>query len=269
MRVLILTYHAIERGPTPLCVDPDLFARHVDAVVASGARVLTVSQACAELRAPSSSEPIVVFTFDDGFESVARAAAPVLGAHGIAATVFCVAGHVGGLNDWSSDRSGGHRSRLATVEQLRDLVAAGIEVGSHGSSHLPASLAGIREIGDEVHASQASLEGLLGTRVRAFAYPYGARPSPEYSLAVRSTYDSACTTRLGYAASDADVFSLPRVEAHYLRRVELLQRAVDGKLGPYLAVRRVAARARRAVYPDFRETTRHAAGVARVPGPTP
>ena len=41
---LILTYHAVEPGPAPLCVDPGVFREHLAALADAGATVLTVSQ---------------------------------------------------------------------------------------------------------------------------------------------------------------------------------------------------------------------------------
>ena len=51
--------------------------------------------------------------------------------------------------------------------------------------------------------------------------------------------------------TDSDVFALPRVDVHYLRRPELLGRAVGGGLRPYLRARSLGARARRLVKSDY------------------
>ena len=119
-RALIITYHAIEPGPPPLCVHPELFQLHVETVLSEGASAsLSVAALAEELAAPTGDERLVAFTFDDGFASVARHAAPVLSAHGVGATVFCVAGHVGGRNDWSTDRSGGFVSALVSEDADR------------------------------------------------------------------------------------------------------------------------------------------------------
>ena len=106
-RALIITYHAIEAGPPPLYVHPELFQLHVESVLSEGARILNVSALVQELAEPTGTERLVALTFDDGFSSVARNAAPILSSYGVSATVFCVAGHVGGRNDWPTDRPGG------------------------------------------------------------------------------------------------------------------------------------------------------------------
>ena len=249
-RALIITYHAIEPGPPPLCVHPDLFRSHVETVLAAGARVVGVSELVRELAVPTSDEPLVAFTFDDGFASVATSAAPILASHDAGGTVFCVAGHVGGANDWGTGRDG-FAAPLVSAEQIRELVAAGLEIGSHGAAHRPAAALRGDEAEEEIVGSRTALESVAGTEVRTYAYPYGALPGPAVRGLVDRTYDAACTTRLAAVDEQPDVHALPRVDAHYLRRPELLRRAVSGSLGPYLAVRRLGARARRVVRPDY------------------
>lgn len=249
-RALIITYHAIESGPPPLCVHPDLFRSHVETVLAAGARVVSISELVRELAAPTSGGRLVAFTFDDGFASVATAAAPILASRGLVGTVFCVAGHVGGANDWETGRND-FAAPLLSGEQIRELVSAGLEIGSHGFAHRPAAELREDEAEEEIVGSRKALEILAGTEVRTFAYPYGALPSPAVRGLVDGTYDAACTTRLAEVGDRPDLHALPRVDAHYLRRPELLHRAVSGSLGPYLAVRRLGARARRVVRPDY------------------
>jgi hypothetical protein len=95
------------------------------------------------------------------------------------------------------------------------------------------------------------LEQAAGVPVTSFAYPYGAGPSPAARALVASTYAAACTTRLGAVGQRTDVHALPRVDSHYLRRPQLLARALSGSLGPYLGARGLAARARRALVKDY------------------
>lgn len=250
-RALLITYHAIEHGPQPLCVDPDLFRRHVETVLSDGARIVDVTTLVDQLSAPPSSERLVAFTFDDGFSSVARHAAPILSSYGVGATVFCVAGHVGGRNDWPTDRAGGLVSSLMSEEDIAQIVSDGLEVGSHGFSHVPISRVEGDLLRREVVESKQMLERLSGTTVRSFAYPYGALPDEDSRRLVGSTYDAACTTRLAAVDVGADLHLLPRVDAHYLRRPEILRRAVSGSLDSYLLLRRLGSRARRVLRPDY------------------
>jgi hypothetical protein len=68
---------------------------------------------------------------------------------------------------------------------------------------------------------------------------------------VEETYSSASTARLDAVDAGTDPFALPRVDAHYVRRPDILRRVLAGELGAYLWARRVGARARRAVVKDY------------------
>jgi hypothetical protein len=68
---------------------------------------------------------------------------------------------------------------------------------------------------------------------------------------VRETYAAAVTTRMGRADRLSDPHALPRVDAHYVRSLRLFRAVLDDRAEAYLAVRRVAAAARRRVLPDY------------------
>jgi peptidoglycan/xylan/chitin deacetylase (PgdA/CDA1 family) len=250
-RALIVTYHAVEAGPQPLCVHPELFRAHLDAVVSSGVRTVTVSELVRELTAPTGDERLVALTFDDGFASVAEHASSLLVSRGLTATVFCVAGHIGGRNDWASESNRSFGAPLASAEQILGLAAAGLEIGSHGFFHAAAGELPAAELQRELVESREVLEQLTGREVASYAYPYGAPPHRAARQLVEQTYDSACTTRIAAVGQRPDVHALPRVDAHYLRRPELLRRALGGSLGSYLAARSLGSRARRALRRDY------------------
>jgi peptidoglycan/xylan/chitin deacetylase (PgdA/CDA1 family) len=248
---LVLTYHAVEQGGTPLCIEPELFAEHLDCIVESGWRALTMRQLAQTLRMGALDSPSVVITFDDGFASVVESAAPLVVERGLPATVFCVAGYLGGTSRWPSSRRGGFQAPLASAAQLVTLAEAGIEIGCHGFSHAPLVGDSESELQRELVESKVILEQQTCAPVTSFAYPYGAGPSPAARELTARTYDAACTTRLGLVGAETDVYALPRVDAHYLRNPELLRRALAGSLGPYLGARRLAARARRVLVKDY------------------
>lgn len=248
---LILTYHAVEIGPAPLCIDPERFRAHLDCLDASGATTLTVAELAALLSAGGLPEHAVALTFDDGFRSVVEHAAPQLLARGMRATVFCVADHLGGMNDWPTQPPGAPRRRLADAAELAELARSGFEIGSHGTRHLPLATASDAELERELSDSRRSLEDAVGVSVRSFAYPYGVLPPGTARRLVERTYSAACGSTMAVARKASDPLALPRVDAHYLRRTALLRRAATGSLRGYIRGRGAAARARRAVIRDY------------------
>lgn len=248
---LIITYHAIECGPAPLCVEPALLAEHLDVLADAGARPLTLSGFCAaraEARLPPRA---VVLTFDDAFASVVESAAPLLARRGWPATVFAVAGHLGARSDWRSQGAAGRPRALAGAEELRGLAAAGWEIGSHGVSHEPLSALSDGAAEMEITRSRALLEHAVGAPVGTFAYPYGAVPGPAGLRAVRRTYRAAGTMRTDRVRVGDDSWLLPRVDAHYLRSPGLLRRVTEGGLDPYLRLRALGSSARRLLRSDY------------------
>ena len=253
MTALILTYHAIEEGPAPLCVAPRVLRSHLDVLARSGAEMLTVSELLE--RMAELPERAVAITFDDGFRSVVEEAAPMLHARGMPATVFAVAGHLGADNGWLTQPPKAPRRPLASGGELAALVDEGWEIGSHGLDHAPLTGAAGVLLERELVTSREQLEAIVEAPVRSYAYPYGALPGPEGRQVVEREYASACTTELGAVEEGADPHALPRVEIHYLRRPALLARALEGSLSTYLSARRVGARARRLIRRDFAKST--------------
>jgi peptidoglycan/xylan/chitin deacetylase (PgdA/CDA1 family) len=240
--VLVLTYHAVEPGPAPLCVAPDLFRAHLDVIVESGVPAFTVSQLAERLRGRTLPKRAVVVTFDDAAASVVQTAAPMLADRGLPGTVFCVAGHLGGRSDWPSRR---RRTPLFDLATADELAATELEIGSHGFTHDPLRNGDAEH---EVVESRRELERILGRPVGTFAYPYTAVRAHEL---VRRTYTAACAGGNAEVEPDSDPWAMPRVDIHYLRRPALLRRALDGSLDTYLVVRRVVARARRLLLSDY------------------
>lgn len=246
---LILTYHAIEDGPAPLCVEPALFERHLDCIVAAGARTLAVAALADAIRRGDPLDGLVAITFDDGFASVLHTAWPLLAERGLTATVFCVAGYLGGANDWPTQASAAPPLRLADAADLTALAAEGVELGAHGMTHAPLHHDDADLLDQELAGARRSLEDNLDVPVRTLAWPYGVRSEAAERAARAAGYVAACTASPWRVHAGAPLFALPRVDAHYVRRPALLRAVLRGS--PYLGARRVAARARRLLLKDY------------------
>jgi peptidoglycan/xylan/chitin deacetylase (PgdA/CDA1 family) len=248
---LILTYHSISTGPSPLCIAPARLREHLDCVLDAGATVLSIAALAAALRERRLPERSAAITFDDGYADVATAA-PLLAERGMSCTVFCVAGFLGSLSDWPTLPRRAPRLPLATPAQLAELAGAGFEIGSHGVEHTPLHCASEPTLRRELVDSRAMLEQAVGAQVRSFACPYGIPPPAAARALMERAYEAVCADGLRPVRPGADPLALPRVDAHYLRRPAQLRKALDGSTRPYLALRRAGARARRLVLTDYR-----------------
>jgi peptidoglycan/xylan/chitin deacetylase (PgdA/CDA1 family) len=245
---LVLTYHAVEEGPPPLCLEPGLFERHLECLRAAGVECVTVSRLAEAIAAGDRLENLVAITFDDGFASAVEIAWPLLTARGLPATMFCVSEHLGRESDWPTQPPSAPRRPLATAEALAAIAAQGAEIGSHGATHAPLDTNDRDVLARELIRSRSDLEREVGAPVRALAWPYGVRSAAAEAEARAAGYAVACTATPGIVGPGSPLLALPRVDAHYVRRPALLRAALRGS--PYLGARRVGARARRLLRKD-------------------
>jgi peptidoglycan/xylan/chitin deacetylase (PgdA/CDA1 family) len=156
-----------------------------------GLRGTSVGELLAAHRA-GRARRMVGLSFDDGYADFVHYVMPILARYGFGATVFVLAGRLGGENGW--DRPGPAKA-LMTAQQVRRAATAGIEIGSHSLTHprLPA-LAG-DELRGEVRDSRAVLSRLTGQEVTGFCYPYGAAGAREVDAVRDAGYGYACAVR--------------------------------------------------------------------------
>ena len=123
---------------------------------------------------PFSGRPCISVTFDDGYADNCRQAIPLLIRERIPCTYFVTAQNVVQEEPFAHDLAAGHRLAPNTLEQLRDMAAAGIEIGAHGYSHVDlGSLSDRGLLRREIVVAKEQLQRAVGRPVRYFAFPYG------------------------------------------------------------------------------------------------
>jgi peptidoglycan/xylan/chitin deacetylase (PgdA/CDA1 family)/SAM-dependent methyltransferase len=152
----------------------------------------------------------VLLTFDDGYLDFATQAWPLLEKYGFSATVFLVAGEVGGTNRW--DRRFGEEVPLLGWEEIRRLADLGVEFGSHSTSHPDLTRIPPAEVVQEAIRSRAILQEGLGRPVRSFAYPHGGEDQVVRHLVGGSGYTYGFSCRPGRAGLWEPLLALPRIE---------------------------------------------------------
>ena len=204
---MILMYHGVAKvpeDPNLLCVSPKRFAEQMDWLERHGQRGVSISELVDAMRA-GRARGLVGLTFDDGYLSVLEAALPELKRRGFGATAYIISDRLGGTNEWDE----GPSWPLMTAPQVRELAAAGIEIGSHAATHM--RLAGVTrdQLTAEVSASRASLAALLGNEIRGFAYPYGSMDAAARRAVRDAGYEYACAVETSTA--DMGLMALPRM----------------------------------------------------------
>jgi peptidoglycan/xylan/chitin deacetylase (PgdA/CDA1 family) len=125
---------------------------------------------------------------DDGWASFARNAVPELVRRNIPVTIFVISERLGDSVD------GVTTDRIVTEEQLRELRADGVTIGSHSARH--ARMTSLDEAGAalELTDSRTGLREILGEDVNLFCFPYGASSPAMVELCRRSGYRRAFTS---------------------------------------------------------------------------
>jgi GT2 family glycosyltransferase/peptidoglycan/xylan/chitin deacetylase (PgdA/CDA1 family) len=186
-----LLYHHVGPAqpgmPASLTVAPGQFERQMRFLHRRGYTAISARRWLdwMEAAVPLPPRPFIL-TFDDGYADLAEHAFPVLRRLGFSATVFVVAGRIGGSNDWDAPvRAPVHR--LLDRESLVKWSAEGMEFGSHTNTH--ARLDNDSAL-PEIRSSRIALEDVLQTEVRTFAYPWGIAP-PAARVEAASSYSLA------------------------------------------------------------------------------
>ena len=107
--------------------------------------------------------------------------------------------------------AGAPLDKMLNWAQVRELAAAGIEIGAHSHSHPQLDQLADDTLCGELRVGRALLEDCVGAPVRALAYPFGYS-SPRVRLAARAAgYRCAAAVRNIRATSSDDLFMLPRL----------------------------------------------------------
>jgi len=239
LRVPVLMFHHVEAVPAADLVPPPLhpdsylarpkLAAVLDTLAYHGHRTMTLAEAAARSRAGRRlPRRAVVLTFDDGCRCFREQVMPELAARGMTATLFAVSGELGGSNRWDRPpgKPGERREELLDAAALRALIAAGVEVGSHGRRHLDLTACDDATLAGEVAGSREDLAAAIGSPVATFCYPYGRLDARVRAAAAGAGYAAAAAIHGVSEARSGDLFALPRLAVNPRDgRFELLLKA--------------------------------------------
>lgn len=203
----LLIYHALDSASDAVRLDS---AADMSVVVRESAfrdqlaflartqrSVITLEEA---LGNPTDGQDDVVLTFDDGHRSNHSIVLPILEEFGMTAVFYVIAGLVDRDPDYM------------TQDQLRQLVASGMEIGSHTVTHRWLPLLSPEEVRHELVESRRMLEDMIGQPVLDFALPGGHHEKWMLRVAREAGYRSVATSKAGVLTSRTDAFRLPRLE---------------------------------------------------------
>jgi peptidoglycan/xylan/chitin deacetylase (PgdA/CDA1 family) len=209
-RAVIFCYHGV--GPTNVRIDPgflrvppDAFRAQLELLLTAGFRFVTVADFAERANGQAPPPGLVALSFDDGMEDNHTNVLPILRSYGVTGTFYVTTGLIGKPNPWLASESG---ARMMTIDELRDLVAAGFEIGAHTVTHPDLSKLDYENCFHEVLESKSELERILGVSVRTFAYPF-CEYGPHAIAAVEAAGFTAAVT-CGSGIGSWNAYELPR-----------------------------------------------------------
>ena len=161
--VPILLYHRIGISPTnnQYYLAPEKFEAQMKLLHDWEYSVIPVDLLVKAIKEGAELPPRpVMITFDDGDISVYTTAFPIMHKYGLTGVVYIVGNYMGTEGYMSAD-------------QIKELVAAGWEVGSHSRSHRDLTRLAPEVQRMEIVEARKVLQEATGDEVLSFAYPFG------------------------------------------------------------------------------------------------
>jgi len=158
----------------------------------------------------------VALTFDDGCETDLIAAAPVLSALGFSATFYATVGFL-------------EQRGYLSEAQLKELCAAGFEVGCHSMTHSYLSDLDSAGLQREIVDAKQQLEQIINRKVEHFSCPGGRFDTRVVESVKQAGYRTLATSRPHLNSRTNDPFALGRLAVLRQTTKEELVRMCEGQ----------------------------------------
>jgi peptidoglycan/xylan/chitin deacetylase (PgdA/CDA1 family) len=182
-RCIVLAYHSVPAAQRVLFIQQMEMLRKQAKIVHADIQAL-----------PEQGGHYVAVTFDDGYEDIVENALPELSKRGMPSTIFIITELLGCKRNWEH-RGGEDTSevRLMSPEQLRNLPADLVRIGSHTMTHAFLPRLDAEKMREELSGSRVKLERLLNRDVKTFALPYGAYNETVLQISREAGYERVFT----------------------------------------------------------------------------
>jgi peptidoglycan/xylan/chitin deacetylase (PgdA/CDA1 family) len=234
--LVILMYHSISlqldevRHPYfSIVTEPRRFTEQMFYLFRNNYRVLSMRDALTEMdKGNRNGQPLVVLTFDDGYQDFLESAFPVLQRFQFGASVYLPTDFIANRRKEFNERP------CLTWEEINHLQQFGIEFGSHSSSHREMAKLAEQDLQKEIVDSTEKITEMTGEKPATFSFPYAY---PEHNSAfshlaneilTANGYRAAVTTRIGTVRSGNDAFRLPRIPVNQYDDSELFAAKLRG-----------------------------------------
>lgn len=189
----VLMYHGVGNDPPvngkpwpkSLLLPPELFEAQLQYLTDRGYRLVSVAELAGRLERGESVEKYAALSFDDGYKNNYSVVLPLLQKYGAKASFFVINKDIG--DDIHMNEA-----------EIKELLAAGMELGSHTYSHNPLAQIDPKYLVWETDTSRYWLKKKFdGYIVRTLAYPNGSYNKTVIEAAQRYGFYRALTGHMG------------------------------------------------------------------------
>ncbi|MCC9605406.1 polysaccharide deacetylase family protein [Blastopirellula sp. JC732] len=213
--VMILFYHRVaDDNPSSWTISNRQFEKHLDWIGAHF-EFVSLEEAQRRIALRYNPRPAVAITFDDGYAENCEQAIPLLVKRKIPFTYFVSTGNILTGKPFPHEADAAFQAPVNTIEQLRNISAAGGEIGAHTRFH--ADLGAVDnedELYDEVVLATRDLAAEVGQSIRYFAFPYGLPKNLNdraFEMCREEGLLGVCSAYGGYNMPGEDPFHLQRI----------------------------------------------------------
>lgn len=198
--VPILLYHRIGESPinSQYYVPPEKFEQQMKLLHDWEYTVIPIELLVEAIKEGTNLPPRpIIITFDDGDISVYETAFPIMHKYGLTGVVYIVGNYM---------NTDGYMS----ADQIKELVAAGWEVGSHSMNHRDLRKIELYFQRIEVVESRKLIREATGSSVDTFAYPFGFMGDTAGKLVHAAGYSAAMGLGFTNDQGSSNLFWLQR-----------------------------------------------------------
>lgn len=213
--VMVLFYHRVaDQHPNGWTISNERFRSQI-LWLKQRFDIVSLEEGQRRIAAEENDRPTVCITFDDGYADNCTEAIPWLLENEIPFTYFVTSDHIQSGEPFAHDVALGCPLAPNSVEQLREMATAGVEIGAHTRTHANlANLTTEEALHEEIVGSKRDIEAFLDCPVRYFAFPFGLpenMSTAAFRIAFQSGLWGACSAFGGYNMPGDDSFHIQRI----------------------------------------------------------
>ena len=220
IKVPILMYHDIDvKDPKSVySISISRFREHMNWLYEKGYGTIALNDLtlCARNNGKMPKKPLII-TFDDGYAACYKLAYPILKEYGFTASFFITTNWIGkgGYMDW---------------EHIKAMKKGGMEIGSHGHSHVPLSDLDRHIIKYELENSKLLIEEYLRDAVGFFSVPGGYFNDSIKQIAKEVGYKGVLTSQFGTNDKQTDLYELRRIGVRGYYTPQYLEKLMNDRI---------------------------------------